>query len=87
MSKTKTVKLNEPKKSIFQKLSIPDLRWYDWVILFALMAFLFLAYQMHDLAHTAGCSYGYLNGHIFDFYDYLAAHGIAEDGEPGLWAS
>ena len=87
MSKTKTVKVNEPKQCFLKKLSIPDLKWYDWVILFALMGFLFLAYQMHDLAHTSGCSYGYLNGHIFDFYDYLAANGIAEDGEPGLWAS
>ncbi|MBR3436909.1 MAG: DUF2029 domain-containing protein [Lachnospiraceae bacterium] len=87
MDKTKTVSVKAPKQCIFRKLAIPDLKWYDWVILAALMGFLFLAYQMHDLAHTAGCSYGYLNGHILDFYDYLAANGIAEDGEPGLWAS
>ena len=87
MSKTKAVKTSEPKRPLFSRISIPDLRWYDWVVLLLLMAFCFAAYQMHDLAHTAGCSYGYLNGHVFDFYDYLAAHGIAEDGEPGLWAS
>ena len=87
MSKAKAVKVSEPKKSLFKRISIPDLKWYDWVILLLLMGFCFLAYQMHDLAHTAGCSYGYLNGHIFAFYDYLEAHGIAEDGQPGLWAS
>ncbi len=87
MKKSRTIQTNEPKRPLFSRLGIPDLKWYDWVILLALMAFCFLAYQMHDLAHTSGCSYGYLNGHIFDFYDYLAANGIAEDGEPGLWAS
>ena len=63
------------------------IRWFDAVILLALMLFCFLSYEMRDLYHTAGCSYGYLDGHFLDFYDYLAANGIAEDGSTGLFAS
>ena len=61
--------------------------WYDIVILLILMGFFFLSFEMRDLLHTAGCSYGYLDGHFFDFYDYLAEYGIAEDGTYGLHAS
>ena len=63
------------------------IRWWDYLILAALMLFCFLSYEMRDLLHTAGCSYGFLDGHILDFYDYLAAQGIAEDGTVGLHAS
>lgn len=71
----------------FRNLTEAPLKWYDWVILLALMAFCFLCYQMRDLYHTAGCSYGYLNGHIFDFYDYVNEVGIGEDGTVGLGAA
>ena len=62
-------------------------KWYDWCILFVLMLFCFLAYAMSDLFHTAACSYGYLDGHFFDFYDYLAEHAIDSDGTVGIHAS
>ena len=39
MSEAKTVKVSEPKKSLFKRISIPDLKWYDWVILLLLMGF------------------------------------------------
>ncbi|MBQ6550966.1 MAG: EpsG family protein [Lachnospiraceae bacterium] len=62
-------------------------RWYDWVILAGLLLFCFVSYEMRDLLHTAGCSYGFLDGHFLDFYDYLAESGIGEDGTVGLHAS
>jgi len=62
-------------------------RWWDAVILLLICAFCFLCYEMRDLYHTAGCSYGFLDGHFADFYDYLAESGIAEDGTVGLHAS
>ena len=75
------------RKSLFRFFEDSAVRWYDLVILLILMAFFFLSYEMRDLLHTAGCSYGYLDGHFFDFYDYLAEYGIAEDGSIGLHAS
>lgn len=81
------------KKGIFRfrdhygKLSEAPIRWYDFLILGTFMLFCFLSYTMRDILHTAGCSYGYLDGHIFDFYDYLAAYGIDEGGGAGLHAS
>ena len=59
----------------------------DWILLLVLMALCFVSFEMRDLAHTAGCSYGFLDGHIFDFYDYLKASAIGEDGSVGLVAS
>ena len=70
-------------KSFFFEGSI---RWYDWILLAALMLFMFLGYEMRDLFHTAGCSYGFLDGHFFSFYDYLEEYGIAENGSVGLGA-
>ena len=62
-------------------------KWYDWVILFALMLFCFLSFNMRDLPHTSGCSFAYLNGHFASFYEALAEFGIDEHGEPGLFAA
>ena len=59
----------------------------DWILLLVLMALCFVSFEMRDLVHTAGCSYGFLDGHIFDFYDYLKASAIGEDGSVGLVAS
>lgn len=73
--------------SAFGPLAESPLKWFDWVILALLMVFCFLSFQMRDLFHTAGCSYGYLDGHVFDFYDYLASQAIGEDGSVGLGAA
>ncbi len=59
----------------------------DWILLLLLMALCFLSFEMRDLVHTAGCSYGFLDGHFFDFYDYLKSSAIAEDGSVGMVAS
>lgn len=77
----------EPKMNLFQFLTNGAVRWYDWLILLLIAGFCFLTYEMRDLYHTAGCSYGFLDGHIFSFYDYLAKSGIGEDGTVGLHAS
>ena len=78
---------NAEKKSLTAFFRDSAVRWFDAVIMLSLMLFCFLSYEMRDLYHTAGCSYGYLDGHFLDFYDYLAANGIGEDGSQGLFAS
>ena len=81
-------KNNDTKRSFgLHKLFGEPLKWWDWLILFAFMAFCFVSYEMRDLFHTAGCSYGFLKGHFLDFYDYLSACGTGEDGSAGLHAS
>ena len=71
----------------FGRLFEGPIKWYDAAILLSICIFCFLSYTMRDILHTAGCSYGYLDGHIFDFYDYLAESGISETGSLGLHAS
>ena len=83
-NKPMTVKKTNPVARFFKDSAV---KWYDWAILGAVVLFCFLTFEMRDLFHTAGCSYGYLNGHVFDFYDYLASNGIDENGLPGLHAS
>lgn len=73
------------KTEIFSPASV--VKWYDWLILLVLMGFCFFAYAMSDLFHTTACSYGYLDGHILDFYDYLAENGINSNGTIGINAS
>ena len=48
----------------------------DYIIFAAAALFCFLVFQQRDLLHTAGCSYGYLNGHLLSFYDYCNECGI-----------
>lgn len=42
----------------------------DWIILGILSFFCFICYQHEDIRITGGNSFGYLNGHFFDIYDY-----------------
>ena len=81
-----TKKKQSALKTLFPLQEKP-LYLIDWIVLLLLMAVLFVSFEMRDLVHTAGCSYGFLDGHIFSFYDYLAEWGIAEDGSTGLIAS
>ena len=53
----------------------PLLIW-DYLIFAVIAIFCFLVFQQSDLLHTAGCSYGYLNGHFRDFYDYCGTFDI-----------
>ena len=69
------------QKSQVRSLSVnaiaekPLLIW-DYVAFAAIAVFCFLVFQQSDLLHTAGCSYGYLNGHFRDFYDYCGTFDI-----------
>ena len=48
-------------------------RWFD-AVLFVLIALAsHLLFQQVDILHTAGASFALLNGHILDFYSYVAA--------------
>lgn len=76
-----------PFKNAYSWLTDGPVRFWDYLILAGLLLFCFVSYEMRDLFHTAGCSYGFLDGHFLDFYDYLAKEGIAEDGSIGLHAS
>ena len=42
----------------------------DWVLLFLLTGTCFFFFMQGDMLHTGGSSFAYLNGHIFDFYEY-----------------
>jgi hypothetical protein len=48
----------------------PYLRSPYVFVYFFLLAVSFLCFQQGDLIHTFKSSYAYLNGHIWDFYDY-----------------
>lgn len=48
----------------------PPLKVIDYILFIMLAAGCFFTFQNSDLVHTAASSYGYLNGHILDFYDY-----------------
>jgi Gpi18-like mannosyltransferase len=63
------------KKFLTQKFDFRDFDKPARVVLAAsigLMYFLAIAFfsQRHDISHTVLSSYGYLNGKIFEFYDY-----------------
>ena len=52
------------------------LKMVDYILFAVAALFCFLVFQQRDLLHTAGCSYGYLNGHLRGFYDYCAEFDI-----------
>lgn len=52
----------------------------DYIIFAIFGAVCFLTFQQGDIMHTAGCSYGYLQGHFWDFYEWDAYH-------YNMWAS
>ncbi len=49
---------------------LKDINIIDWTIGGIILLFCFFAYQHADILHTGGSSIAYLNGHIFDFYEY-----------------
>lgn len=61
------------------------LKWWDYLIFLCIAGFCFISFQQGDLLHTAGCSYGYLNGHILDFYDYVAEFDIHASYMPSIY--
>lgn len=56
------------------------LRKIDYIIFAVLAVSCFFTFQQGDIMHTAGCSYGYLQGHFWDFYEWDAY-------EYNMWAS
>ena len=66
------VKSNTAGKGIMKS----GLHVIDIIVFAAAAVFCFLVFQQRDLLHTAGCSYGYLNGHFRGFYDYCSECGI-----------
>lgn len=48
------------------------LKKIDYILFGALAVICYLTFQQGDIMHTAGCSYGYLQGHFLDFYDWDA---------------
>jgi len=61
------------------------LKWWDYLIFAVVALVCFLCFQQRDLQHTAGCSVGYLNGHIFDFYDYCGEFDIHPSYMPTVY--
>lgn len=57
----------------------------DYVIFGAVALLCFFCFQQRDLLHTVGCSVGYLNGHILDFYDYCGENGIHPSYMPTVY--
>ncbi len=69
------------------RISIAEepLTGWDYII-FALMAVIcFFSFQHGDILHTAGSSFGYLDGHFFDFYDYNTQYGIWDSYMPSSY--
>ncbi len=52
------------------KKNYKEYNMVDWIIVLGLITFCFFSYQHPDIWHTGGSSFAYLNGHIWDFYDY-----------------
>lgn len=73
------------KIHVLEHLAEGPLKQWDYVIFLLIAGFCFLSFQQGDLLHTAGCSYGYLNGHILDFYDYDASLGIHPSYMPSIY--
>lgn len=66
----------KPNNKIKINIAEKPLHLWDYLIFLVIALFCFFVFQQTDLVHTTGCSYGYLNGHILDFYDYCAEFDI-----------
>jgi hypothetical protein len=64
-----------PKTINYKSLAEKPLSVWDWIVFAVLAVFCFLSFEQGgDILHTGGSSFAYLNGHIFDFYDYNVKH-------------
>jgi len=45
---------------------------FDYIAFAVIGIACYLSFQQGDIMHTAGSSFGYLEGHIFDYYDWVA---------------
>ncbi len=77
--------MREKKKTVGFFETWKELCFWDYLIFLILAGICFLSFQQNDLLHTAGCSYGYLNGHILDFYDYCGQFDIHPSYMPSMY--
>ena len=77
--------MREKKKTVGFFETWKELCFWDYLIFLILAGICFLSFQQNDLLHTAGCSYGYLNGHILDFYDYCGEFEIHPSYMPSMY--
>lgn len=45
---------------------------FDYIVFAVIAIACYVTFQQGDIMHTAGSSYGYLQGHILDYYDWVA---------------
>ena len=60
------------KKSTVLSTIEKPLSVFDYIIFAVIGLVCFLCFQQGDIMHTAGSSYGFLQGHILDYYDWVA---------------
>ena len=60
------------KKSRVLSAIEKPLSLFDYIIFAVIGLVCFLCFQQGDIMHTAGSSYGFLQGHILDYYDWVA---------------
>ena len=54
----------------------------DVLLFFIVAVICFFTFEHSDILHTAGSSFGYLNGHFLDFYEYNAEFGLYDSYMP-----
>lgn len=58
---------------------------WDYILFTLIAVVCFFSFQHGDILHTAGSSFGYLDGHFFDFYDYNTQYGIWDSYMPSSY--
>ncbi|MBQ9765460.1 MAG: DUF2029 domain-containing protein [Lachnospiraceae bacterium] len=72
-------------RQLLRDIAEPPLKKIDYFMFLAAAIVCFFVFQNSDIIHTAASSVGYLNGHIFDFYDYNATLGINDSYMPSTY--
>lgn len=61
------------------------LQLYDWIIFIFFAFCCFFIFQQGDILHTGGSAIAYLNGHIWDFYDYNKVYMVGNNYLPSTY--
>lgn len=76
-------------KGLWKKFRIniaePPLTIWDYILFILIAVVCFFSFQHKDILHTAGSSFGYLDGHFFDFYDYNIQYGLWDSYMPSSY--
>lgn len=67
------------------KNKMPEFLLWDYIAFAVIAVVCFVSFQHGDILHTAGSSFGYLDGHILDFYDYNTQYGIWDSYMPSSY--